>query len=79
MNIDKGLINGVLFLDLGKAFDTVDHNILINKLKMYGIKNSALNWFISYLNKGLVIICGWGWARREKGGVNKKISVCWVG
>ena len=51
LNIDKGLINGVLFLDLRKAFDTVDHNILINKLKMYGIKNSALNWFISYLDK----------------------------
>ena len=51
LNIDKGLINGVLFLDLRKAFDTVDHNVLINKLKMYGIKNSALNWFISYLDK----------------------------
>ena len=34
---DKGLINGVLFLDLRKPFDTVDHIILIEKLKLYGI------------------------------------------
>ena len=51
LDIDKGLINGVLFLDLQKAFDTADHKILIDKLKLYGITGNTLNWFISYLDK----------------------------
>ena len=40
--MDKGLINGAVFLYLQKAFDTVDHGILIKKLDFYGIKNNAL-------------------------------------
>ena len=43
-------MNGVLFLDLCKAFDTVDDIILIKKLSIYGIQNESLDWFKSYLH-----------------------------
>ena len=49
LNMDNGLINGVLFLDLKKAFDTVDHQILLQKLQLFGIDFATLKWFRSYL------------------------------
>ena len=49
VNIDRGLLNGVIFIDLRKAFDTIDHKIILQKLTKYGVDQDALKWFKSYL------------------------------
>ncbi len=48
--VDGGGSCGVLFLDLAKAFDTVDHHILEIKLRALGFKVSTVSWFSSYLS-----------------------------
>ena len=48
--MDQGLLTGAVFVDLSKAFDTIDHTLLIQKLSNYGIENVELEWFKDYLS-----------------------------
>ena len=49
-HFDRGKANAVIFLDLKKAFDTVDHDILLEKLSCYGLRDKELSLFQSYLS-----------------------------
>ena len=47
--MDKGKLTGVVFLDIRKAFDSVDHSVLLGKVQFYGVADRELMWFKSYL------------------------------
>ena len=49
-NMDKRVLNGLLLVHLKKAFDLVNHSILLSKLQIYGCSSSTVQWFTSYLS-----------------------------
>ena len=53
LSLDNKLIVLTLFVDVSKAFDSLNHNILISKLQHYGVCGTALKWFESYLTSRL--------------------------
>ena len=58
-NNENGIYTACVFLDLSKAFDTLDPVILLEKMQNYGIRGKASSWFTSYLsNRRLRVRCG---------------------
>ena len=62
--LDKGRFVCAMFMDLSKAFDTMNHDLLIAKLGAYGFQKDALSFMKSYLTK-----------RRQRVRVNSNFSV----
>ena len=55
--MDKGLFTGVVMIDLRKAFDVVDHKLLLKKLQIYGLNSNSPEWFESYLSGSYQKVC----------------------
>ena len=49
-DLDTNTQTDILYLDFTKAFDSVDHNILLEKLRCYGVRGSVFDWFANYLS-----------------------------
>ena len=47
---DSGLLTGMILIDLQKAFDTIDHNILLLKMPSLGFSREVIDWYKSYLS-----------------------------
>ena len=59
-SLEKIKIIGSAFIDLSKAFDSVCHTILLEKLSLYGFRGDSLQWFQSYLHgRRQRVVFGW--------------------
>ena len=66
-SIDQGKVTLGMFIDFKKAFDTINHNILLGKLSSYGIRGLPLEWVKDYLsNRFQFVQCGQTLSERKK-------------
>ena len=49
-NLDQNEVTGMVFVDFRKAFDVIDHHVLLKKLELYRVSDVAVSWFKSYLS-----------------------------
>ena len=63
-----GIFTCGFFIDLEKAFDTVNHKILLSKLDHYGIRDNALKWLTSYLTNGKHFV-KLNWSQSKNGNI----------
>ena len=47
----------MILVDLQKAFDSLDHRVLIEKMKYFGLRTSVIKWFESYLSNRKFLVC----------------------
>ena len=55
--MDKQMHIGMILVDLQKAFDTLDHGVLLGKMKYFGFRASVTKWFESCLSNRKVLVC----------------------
>ena len=55
--MNNGKLTGAVYVDLSKAFDTIGHSVLLQKLSTYGVKDQELEWFNSYLFSRKNYVC----------------------
>ena len=48
-NLDNDRVSGMVLVDYRRAFDMIDHSLMLNKLEVYGLSKDSLQWFTSYL------------------------------
>ena len=53
---ESGRSTGMILIDLRKAFNTLDHDILLNKMKYLGFTSKTIDWFASYLKKQNIVV-----------------------
>ena len=56
--MDKQMHTSIMLVDFQKAFDTLDHRILLEKMKYFGFRTSVINWFESYLSNRKFLLDG---------------------